>query len=79
MAAKRILEVEGDLAPRTVARVLLADENEPTRIDAESVLIEDGYEVAVVDNGVAALELSRDEEFDCILVSRDLPGLSGVE
>eukprot|EP00948_MAST-09A_sp_MAST-9A-sp1_P002301 g2301.t1 len=62
-----------------VARILIADENMPTREAAGQILHDEGFYVVDADTGIRALEISRDEHFDVILISRDLDGLNGIE
>ncbi|MGL5919309.1 MAG: response regulator, partial [Bacteroidales bacterium] len=38
-----------------------------------------GYEVATANNGMDALEICRDEQFDIVILDENMPGMSGLE
>ena len=64
---RTILIVDDFAADRKLFRRLLAQDTEFE------------YRFVEADNGTQALELCRDEEFDCVLLDYDLPDLNGAE
>ena len=60
-------------------RILQVEDNETNRNIAERVLSREGHEVISVVNGAEALERLDNEEFDIILMDRDMPVMNGVE
>lgn len=42
-------------------------------------LEEKGYDVAVVNNGLDAVDIIKEEKFDLVLLDENMPGLSGLE
>ena len=60
-------------------RILQVEDNETNRKIAERVLSREGHEVISVVNGAEALERLDNEEFDIILMDRDMPVMNGVE
>ncbi len=59
------------------ARVLLADDDESTRVIMRRVLENAGFEVFAAADGVEALELFRRSSPDAVLLDVDMPGLDG--
>ena len=60
-------------------RILQVEDNETNRKIAERVLSRAGHEVISVVNGAEALERLDNEEFDIILMDRDMPVMDGIE
>jgi two-component system response regulator RegX3 len=63
----------------SAARILVVDD-EPAIVDSVSyALRRDGFDVAVEEDGTAALAVARGDSFDLILLDVMLPGLPGTE
>src|SRR5688572_345568 len=60
-------------------RVLILDDEEDTTTTQAVLLRAWGHKVAVANDGPAALELARTQEFDVFLVDIGLPGMNGFE
>jgi DNA-binding response OmpR family regulator len=60
-------------------RLLLVEDDTTLRQALTFNLTREGYEVAAVSDGEAALEAARNERLDLILLDVMLPGMSGVE
>lgn len=61
----------------TLKKVLVADDSPAIRTLAESALRQAGYDVFTVANGADALEWTKSEQPDLVLVDLSLPGLDG--
>jgi len=59
--------------------LLLVDDAEMARDFMTMRLSRRGFSIVAVDNGLAALDVIRDQEFDLILMDMMMPGLSGYE
>lgn len=60
-------------------RILLAEDNKLNQIVAAGTLKKLGYEVTIVDGGLAAVETCRHEVFDAVLMDVMMPDLDGYE
>jgi DNA-binding NtrC family response regulator len=60
-------------------RVLVVDDERPTRLLMEKELPRAGYVVTSAESGEAALEQVRAQEFDVILLDLKMPGMGGME
>ena len=60
-------------------RILLADDDESIRMVARLGLSREGYEVTLVEDGLAALEAARTQTFDALLLDWMLPGMDGID
>ena len=60
-------------------RILLVDVEPASVVPAVRVLTSEGFAVTVCDDGPKAIALTRGKTFDCMLLARDLPSLSGIE
>lgn len=60
-------------------RVLLAEDNKLNQIVAAGTLQKLGYEVAIVDGGVPAVEACRQSTFDVILMDVMMPDMDGYQ
>jgi two-component system sensor histidine kinase/response regulator len=58
-------------------RVLLAEDNRLNQIVAAGTLKKLGYEVTIVDGGIAAVEACRLESFDVVVMDVMMPDLDG--
>jgi two-component system cell cycle response regulator CpdR len=74
---QRLLPREGLVAHR----ILVVDDEPMVRALIARALIDDGFEVVAVANGLAALDAARTTEagFDLIVTNNYMPGLSGAE
>jgi len=69
--------MQADFEPR--GRLLLVDDDALFRESLSQNLMDEGYDVASVDGGEAALgQLSRPEEVDAVLLDWRMPGLDGL-
>jgi signal transduction histidine kinase/CheY-like chemotaxis protein len=59
-------------------RILLAEDNEISRLVALKQLERHGARVTCAGDGIAAVRLARDEQFDAILLDIRMPGLDGL-
>lgn len=60
-------------------RILIADNDGAFREAVRELLVKEGYEVECAGEGLAALEIVKHGEVDCLLSEVDLPGMGGVE
>jgi two-component system nitrogen regulation response regulator NtrX len=60
-------------------RILVVDDEPGVRVALEGILGDEGYEVASVESGEAALEAIADNRYDAILLDVWLPGIDGIE
>src|SRR5690348_69856 len=75
---RRLLRpVTGDSS--SPARVLVVDDEPSVRIALDRAPRTDGYEVAVVEDGILALERTATETFDAILMDVSMPFIDGFE
>ena len=65
------------VAART--RVLVADDDPQMQLAVKTCLIRKDYDVTVVNNGAAALELLDKESFDLLITDQQMPQMSGTE
>lgn len=59
--------------------ILLVDNDTPAALTTIHALTTEGFAVTLVDDGPKALALTRANAYDCLLIGRDLPTLSGLE
>jgi len=59
-------------------RVLTVDDSAEMRVLVTASLEALGYSVAAVDSGYAALEATRHESFDAVILDVDMPGMDGL-
>lgn len=62
-----------------MARVLIADDEEPIRDLIKEVLAAEGHEFLLAENGAQALELLRLKGADLCIIDRNMPGMSGID
>ncbi|MEZ4265619.1 MAG: AAA family ATPase [Myxococcota bacterium] len=79
--AAAVLEAAAPVVRGRGERVLIADDEPLMRSLGHHVLENLGYHVAVVDNGLAAVETFRDQPgaFELIILDISMPGMSGDE
>jgi CheY-like chemotaxis protein len=64
--------------PHARGRVLAVDDSPVMRVLVTASLEALGYSVEAVDSGYAALEASRLESFDAVILDVDMPGMDGL-
>lgn len=64
--------------PPLLGRILAVDDSPVMRMLVTATLEALGYSVAAVDSGRAALEASRQENFDVVVLDVDMPGMDGL-
>jgi excisionase family DNA binding protein len=64
---------------KTVANILVVDDEETIRALFEETLEELGHKVVAVGNGSEALELAKRMDFDLVFVDLKMPGMDGAE
>jgi two-component system sensor histidine kinase BarA len=64
--------------PHARGRVLTVDDSPVMRVLVTASLEALGYSVEAVDSGYAALEASRLESFDAVILDVDMPGMDGL-
>lgn len=60
-------------------KILVVDDNRTNRLVLESILLSDGYQVTMVNDGDEAIEALENGEFDMMLVDVNMPRLNGIE
>lgn len=60
-------------------RLLVADDDKNMRTLADIMLLRRGYEVTLVEDGAAALDVMRSNAFDCIIVDMHMPVMNGPD
>lgn len=60
-------------------KILLVEDDKINRYTAERIVKKLGHKVTAVESGSEALELLREEHFDCILMDIQMPGMDGME
>jgi CheY-like chemotaxis protein len=66
------------IEPHPRGRVLAVDDSPVMRVLVTASLEALGYSVEAVDSGYAALEASRLENFDAVILDVDMPGIDGL-
>ena len=62
-----------------MSRILVAEDERRLASFLEKGLRASGFAVTIVDDGIAASDLARDEDFDLLILDLSLPGKDGVE
>jgi len=60
-------------------RILVVDDNRVNRLLLTRTLELQGHDVASCDDGRAALDMLRREDFDILLLDIEMPGMNGFE
>lgn len=60
-------------------RILLADDEEVLRMLIVDTLEEEGYHIDEAEDGIAALKLFEQNEYDLMIIDYMMPGLTGLE
>jgi CheY-like chemotaxis protein len=58
---------------------MVVDDVAAMRITLEAIIEEEGYAVAVAEDGYQAIEMARAPPFDLVFMDIKMPGISGVE
>lgn len=75
-----VRDIASDERPAMPAlKLLLVEDNDINQIVAKRLLERRGHTVTAVDSGLAALELLRENTYDCVLMDVEMPGLNGLE
>lgn len=59
--------------------ILFVDDDKDILFIVEKYLSRQGYRVSVVDNGIKALGLVKEKDFDIVFTDFKMPGLDGLE
>ncbi|MDD4953153.1 MAG: response regulator [Desulfovibrionaceae bacterium] len=78
-AAEDAVKQPGRGLPATGLRVLLAEDDRVNRLAATRFLERLGCRVTSAKNGLQALDLLREEDFDCVIMDIQMPEMNGME
>lgn len=67
------------VAPNRPTRILIADDDHVNRLILSSILVKDGHDVAVAENGLEAVEKFASWEADLVLMDIMMPVMDGYE
>ncbi|MFN2240183.1 MAG: PAS domain-containing protein [Thermoanaerobaculia bacterium] len=70
--------VEKSIAPSTIRRILLVEDEELVATGIAAILELDGHEVRIASTGAAAMEALREFEPDAVILDVGLPDISGT-
>lgn len=59
--------------------ILVVDDNRTNRLVLESILLSDGFNVSLVNDGDEALQILEEKSFDLMLIDVNMPRLNGIE
>ncbi|WP_033317904.1 response regulator transcription factor [Streptomyces yerevanensis] len=62
-----------------MARVLIADDDADIRDLVAFKLVQSGHQVTAVEDGMAALQVMREQPLDLVLLDIRMPGMSGLD
>jgi CheY-like chemotaxis protein/HPt (histidine-containing phosphotransfer) domain-containing protein len=65
-------------AERRKLRILVAEDNIPSRIAIDAILRREGHDVAAVGTGLEAIEAVRQGTFDLVFMDIDMPEMDGI-
>ncbi|MBF0695736.1 MAG: response regulator [Flavobacterium sp.] len=74
-----INDIEVDLSAGHVFSILVVEDNKINQIVTKKILESNNFTCRMVDDGYAAIELTRTADFDVILMDINMPGLNGFE
>ncbi|MGI9373452.1 MAG: response regulator, partial [Hyphomicrobiales bacterium] len=60
-------------------RILVAEDNHVNQQLAELILVTNGYDVRIVEDGVKAVQAVQEEEFDLVLMDIQMPNMDGLD
>jgi CheY-like chemotaxis protein len=61
-----------------MCRVLLVEDNEVNRLIARKLLEKRGYSVVAVENGAIAVDITKTDHFDVVLMDVSMPVMDGL-
>lgn len=64
---------------RVSLKILVAEDDDISQLTARTLLGKLGYDITVVDNGVEAIEVLKENRFDLMLLDVQMPVMDGVE
>lgn len=73
------MDSQDDSTPKSIARVLVADDDELCRSVVVGILEGMGCRVDAVRDGLAAVEAARKVRYDLIFLDGIMPGMNGIE
>ena len=59
-------------------RVLVVDDNDDVRNSLCEVLLRTGFQIGIAENGVEALKIFSDKDFDLVLTDSQMPYMDGL-
>lgn len=62
-----------------MAKILIVDDEMDIAELISDVLVDEGYETVIKNDGISAIETVKNEQFDLIILDIMMPGMSGVE
>jgi signal transduction histidine kinase len=65
-------------APASGGRILVVDDNYDNQMLARTILVRNGYQVDLADNGAAALQAFAGQNYDLILMDVQMPVMDGL-
>lgn len=69
-----------DETPRVLPlKILLTEDSRPNQLVARAILSEHNHEVIVAENGLEALELLEQQQFDVVFMDLQMPEMDGIE
>ncbi|MCB0324840.1 MAG: response regulator [Bdellovibrionales bacterium] len=75
-----IQDLRAECAPRAGSlKILLAEDNQVNQDTVSRLLCLDGHSVKIAEDGLAALELLKREDFDLVLMDLHMPRMGGLE
>src|SRR5262245_10306484 len=67
------------MSKNTTQRILVVDDEPDTCANLSDILTEQGYQVDIAHDGLAALESVKKNEYDVALLDLKMPGIDGLE
>ena len=61
------------------AKILIADDEKGIRDSLQMILNEEGYTTRTASNGIEALELMEEDDFNLVISDIKMPGINGME
>ena len=71
--------VEASTKSADKPRILVAEDNHVNQQLAELILVTNGYDVRIVEDGVKAVAAVQEEEFDLVLMDIQMPNMDGLD
>jgi len=68
------------IKPKNVkTRLLLAEDNKVNQMVARAILLKEGFEITIAEDGIEAIEAYKKGEYDLILMDINMPRMGGIE